>query len=191
MAPGLQSLLHETAGLSRELLFEANPDGTLRTVNTAWTALLGWSDTELQGKTFFDLVHPDHVQKAREVLAGAAGHPSVALDARCRGKDGAYRSISWKLAARDGFVLGAGHAIAPGPDSQGIHDLNNLMQNIVGALELVRKLLATGRAAETERFITSAIASAHRAAELNQRRVGSSPALAGTNTEVSAAAAKL
>src|SRR5688572_7838793 len=183
MAPGLQSLLHETAGLSRELLFEANPDGTLRTVNPAWTALLGWSDIELQGKPFCELVHPDQVQKAREVLTGAAADPSVfALDARCRGKDGAYRSISWKLAARDGFVFGAGHAVAPGPDAQAIHDLNNLMQNIVGALELVRKLLATGRAAETERFISTAIASAHRAAELNQRRGGSSSASAPAGT---------
>ena len=90
-------------------------------------------------------------------------------------------------------VVVSGCRKAPGPDAQAIHDLNNLMQNIVGALELVRKLLATGRAAETERFISTAIASAHRAAELNQRRGGSSSASApaGTSPQPTAAGAKL
>lgn len=50
-----------------------------------------------------------------------------------------------------------------------VHDLNNSLQSIVAALELVRKLIAAGRGSETERFIANAIGSAHRAAALNDR----------------------
>jgi len=51
------------------------------------------------------------------------------------------------------------------------HDLNNSLQNVMAALELVRKLIETGRAPEAERFIASAMASARGAAGLNQRLV--------------------
>jgi PAS domain S-box-containing protein len=189
MASGLDSLLQQTAGLSRELLFEANSVGELRIVNPAWTSLLGWNESDLLGKAFAHLVHPDDLERTREAFARAAADPSTfLLDVRCRGQDGAHRSISWKLVAHEGVVLGAGH---PGGDKQVIHDVNNLMQNVVGALELVRKLLASGRLAETERFIASAIASAHRAAELNQRRGASPSAPVATNPEITAAPAKL
>lgn len=49
------------------------------------------------------------------------------------------------------------------------HDFNNLMNGIVTSLELVRRLIAAGRTAETERFIASAMLSAQRASALNDR----------------------
>jgi signal transduction histidine kinase len=51
------------------------------------------------------------------------------------------------------------------------HEFNNLLQNIVASLELTRKLIGAGRIGETDKFIGKAIASAHRAAALNQRVV--------------------
>ena len=48
-----------------------------------------------------------------------------------------------------------------------VHDLNNSLQSIVAALELVRKLIAAGRGNETERFIVNAIGAARGAAALN------------------------
>ena len=44
------------------------------------------------------------------------------------------------------------------------HDCNNAFQNILASMELVRKLIATGRGPESERFIASAMSSAQRAA---------------------------
>ncbi|HZM48057.1 MAG TPA: ATP-binding protein [Burkholderiales bacterium] len=49
------------------------------------------------------------------------------------------------------------------------HEFNNLMQGVVASLELTRRLIAAGRAAETEKFVGKAIASAQRAAALNLR----------------------
>lgn len=43
------------------------------------------------------------------------------------------------------------------------HDCNNAFQNILASMELVRKLIATGRASESERFVASAMNSAQRA----------------------------
>src|SRR5687768_6820214 len=53
-----------------------------------------------------------------------------------------------------------------------VHEVNNSLQSIVAALELVRRLIAAGRGDETEKFIANAIASAHRAAALNDRLLG-------------------
>ena len=180
MSTGLQSLLLNTAELSQELLFEAGPDGDIRVVNQAWAGLLGWNEVELRETRLHDLVHPDDLEKTRDALMRVSASPAVlAFDARCRGKDGSYRRLSWRVLAHDGALLGAGHEVpatdGPGIDRKVVHDINNLMQNIVGALELVRKLISTGRIAETERFIASAIGAAHRAAEMNQREP-SSPA---------------
>lgn len=49
------------------------------------------------------------------------------------------------------------------------HDFNNMLQGVVGPLELTRHLLARGKAAEVDRFIGIAISSAHRAAALTHR----------------------
>ena len=52
------------------------------------------------------------------------------------------------------------------------HEFNNLMQSVVASLELTRRLIAAGRAAETEKFVVKAIAAAQRAAALNLRVTG-------------------
>lgn len=48
------------------------------------------------------------------------------------------------------------------------HDCNNAFQNILASMELVRKLIATGRGPESERFVASAMNSAQRAAVSTQ-----------------------
>jgi PAS domain S-box-containing protein len=185
MATGLQTLLQNTIDLSQELLLEAHLDGTLREVSPSWTSLLGWSGSDLRGKTLHDLVHPDDLENTHEALrrAGESGTFYV-FEARCRAKDGSYRWVSWKAISRVNVVHAAGHDITAmknaiaalhasneGSPATGAvaHDLNNLMQNIIGALELVRKMIGAGRFGETERFVVSAIGSAHRAAELNKQ----------------------
>ena len=185
MSTDLDSLFQSTAGLSQELLFEADLDGAIQLASPAWNAVLGWSDAELRTQPWFELIHPDDVLAAREAVEQAAASASiVGVDARCPARDGTYRRISWKLAVLHDRLQGAGHELRP-TNAQVVHDINNQMQTIVGALELVRKLLATGRQAEAERFIASAVAAAHRASELNQHRAASAPAAAKTTAKES------
>ena len=49
------------------------------------------------------------------------------------------------------------------------HDFNNLLQGITGALEMVHRRIAAGRADDTERFLKAAQESASRAAALTHR----------------------
>jgi PAS domain S-box-containing protein len=49
------------------------------------------------------------------------------------------------------------------------HDFNNMLAGIIGAMNLVRKRIADGRAGEAEKFIDAALTSANRAASLTSR----------------------
>ncbi len=49
------------------------------------------------------------------------------------------------------------------------HEFNNLMQGVMASLELTRKLIGSGRAAEAEPFLVKAVAAAQQATLLNQR----------------------
>lgn len=49
------------------------------------------------------------------------------------------------------------------------HDFNNMLQGIVGALDVIRKLEATGRTANIPRFVDMAMSAAQRAAAMTHR----------------------
>lgn len=49
------------------------------------------------------------------------------------------------------------------------HEFNNVFHGIVGSLEVTRKLIAKGRASDSERFVDAAIASARGASSLTRR----------------------
>ena len=49
------------------------------------------------------------------------------------------------------------------------HDFNNMLQGIVGALDVIRKLEATGRTASIPRFVDMAMSSAQRAGAMTHR----------------------
>src|SRR5262245_33515434 len=49
--------------VSQDLLAVMDHDGTYLSVNPAWTALLGWSEAELLGRTSQWILHPDDRQR--------------------------------------------------------------------------------------------------------------------------------
>ena len=49
------------------------------------------------------------------------------------------------------------------------HDFNNMLAGIIGAMELLRRRIRSGRYAETDKYIDAAVASANRAAALTAR----------------------
>ena len=170
-------------------------DSTIREVNPAWPALLGWSEVELVGRSYAEFVHPDDVERSLAWAAKLAGGGKVAdLENRYRCKDGSYRWIAWAVTANDGVFHCVGRDVteqkhqadalataeealrqsqkmeAVGQLTGGIaHDFNNLLQGIVSALSLMRRRLEQGRTDELMRFADMATASARRAAALTQR----------------------
>ncbi|HKQ25678.1 MAG TPA: ATP-binding protein [Burkholderiales bacterium] len=181
--------------LSEELMLTADLDGTILATNPAWARILGWGEAELQGMKYFELVHPDDLQKTiGEVARLADGTTTIRLDNRYRHKDGSYRWVSWTSVPDGQSVHAIGRALTrgtaavaglPEPGETGsqqqridavgrfagiiAHDFNNLLQGIAGSLELVRKLIQMGRIEQTEKFIDAAMNSVKRAATLTGR----------------------
>ena len=181
--------------LSKEIMLEAKFDGSILATNPAWFEVLGWSEAELAGMRLFDLVHhDDQASTLAEAARLESGLSTTLFENRYRHKDGSWRWISWAAVPEGERLHAAGRDVtaakaaaealieteatlrqaqkmeAVGQLTGGIaHDFNNLLQGIVGSMELVRKLIQRGRTEETERFIASAMASAHRAAALTHR----------------------
>src|SRR5262249_3222430 len=85
--------------VSQDLQVVAALDGTYISVNPAWSTVLGWSTSDLIGKTSRWLLHPDDEEKTRtEIGRLGAGKKTLRFESRFRHKDGSYRWISWNAA---------------------------------------------------------------------------------------------
>ncbi len=181
--------------LSTDIMLVAGFDGTVEAVNPAWKTLLGWTDAELLGASFFQLVHPDDIAITQEESTRlAAGQRTFHFVNRLRHRDGSYRWISWSAAPDERFMHAAGRDItaerareavqrqleeqlrqsqkmeAVGQLTGGLaHDFNNLLTGINGSLELLQARLAQGRTDNLDRYIQTAQGSANRAAKLTHR----------------------
>ena len=92
-------LIYETApiglardrswSVSQDLLSVADGDGTIVSVNPAWTETLGWSEDELLGKSGEWLVHPDDLAKSKNEQARLVeGRKTQLFENRIRHKGG-------------------------------------------------------------------------------------------------------
>jgi PAS domain S-box-containing protein len=103
--------------LSQDLLIVSDSAGHIRSVNPAWTAILGWAAEDLIGKTGEWLIHADDRERSREELVQLqGGKPSPYFENRIQCKDGSYRWLSWRAMSDDALV----YAIA--------RDITNLKQ---------------------------------------------------------------
>jgi PAS domain S-box-containing protein len=83
--------------VSQDLLLLTDLDGKYLSVNPAWTAVLGWPEAELLGRTSQWLLHPDDKEKARaETKRLSTGAITQRFETRFRHQDGSYRWLSWK-----------------------------------------------------------------------------------------------
>lgn len=86
--------------LSVDLLCIADYEGRFVRLNPSWETLLGMPRTEMLGRPFLDLVHPD--DRERTLLETArlrSGVPTIGFENRYRRADGAYRVLRWTAAA--------------------------------------------------------------------------------------------
>jgi PAS domain S-box-containing protein len=130
--------------VSQDLLVVAALDGTYLSVNPAWTATLGWSTSDLIGKTSQWLLHPDDREKTRaEISRLAVGKTISRFENRFRNKEGSYRWISWKAVPDQERIY------AMGRDVTDLKDAENTLQETREELVQVaqRTMIATMSAA--------------------------------------------
>ena len=105
--------------VSQDLLVVTDLDGKYLSVNPAWTAVLGWSEAELLGKTSQWLLHPDDRAKTRaETEHLAAGKITQRFVTRFRHKDGSYRWLSWKAVQDQGRIYAMGRDVTELKDAE-------------------------------------------------------------------------
>ena len=98
--------------VSRDMLSVVGRDGKLLSVNPAWTATLGWSQSELIGRMTEWLLHPDDLEAARTRLHQlAAGQKTGRFESRLRHKDGSYRWLAWEAATDRNRIYAMGRDI--------------------------------------------------------------------------------
>ncbi len=181
--------------VSRDLLGVADLDGTWRSINPAWTRLLGWPESAIVDRSLGWLLHPDDTQPALQALATpGASQTTLTFDTRLRHTDGSYRALSWTAVAGHEKIYCVGRDVTAERDTAAAlrqveeklrqsqkmeavgqltgglaHDFNNLLTGITGSLELLQMRIAQGRVAETDRYVKSAQDAARRAASLTHR----------------------
>ncbi|WP_020653391.1 PAS domain-containing protein [Massilia niastensis] len=176
--------------LSKDILLVAHFDGTVEAISPAVGALLGWSDADIVGRSFLDLVHPDDraATVAQMESLGRGGYV-YKFENRYRRKDGSYCLLSWTAAPDEGYIHAIGRDITLdreqaetmrrtelalqqsqkmetiGKLTGGVaHDFNNLLQIISGNLQLLQ--MAGKDRGDGARWIESARSAVEKGAKL-------------------------
>jgi PAS domain S-box-containing protein len=105
--------------VSQDLLVVADMAGQYLSVNPAWITTLGWSESDLLGKSSEWLLHPDDKERTRaEIGYLAMGRKTTRFESRFRHKDGSYRWLSWKSVPDQGRIYAVGRDVTELKDAE-------------------------------------------------------------------------
>ncbi len=135
--------------ISRDILCIFSFEGTFRTLNPAFTRILGWTLEEAMQKPWLEFIHPDDLKKAAQ--AADELKLGVAMNSfriRSLHKNGSYRSISWNSQPikEEGLIFSVGRDItelSQAEDDMSIsyHELEERVSERTSALNVVNEQL--------------------------------------------------
>jgi PAS domain S-box-containing protein len=181
--------------LSTDVMMVAELDGTINSVNPAWTHLLGWKEPDLVGTNILEFVASEERSRLRSELdALSNGMAPKLVEVSMRTSSGGSRRIEWSAVAADRLVQAVGRDVtaereaeealrkaeealrhsqkmeAIGQLTGGIaHDFNNMLTAIIGSMEVLKRRIHAGRYDDVQGFMDGAIGAANRAAALTHR----------------------
>ncbi|KQV36214.1 PAS domain S-box protein [Rhizobium sp. Root1204] len=176
--------------LSTDIMLVADFGARITAVNPAWKTVFDWEESDMVGRSFMDLIHPDDIQATlAEVGKLSEGATTFSFENRYQARDGGYRMISWTAVPDDDYIHAVGRDVteereaaaalrktelalqqaqkmeAIGNLTGGVaHDFNNLLQVVAGNLQLLVKDVAGNDKAE--RKISNALAGVNRGSKL-------------------------
>ena len=107
-----KELLERFFAIHLDLLCIADVDGNFIKVNKAWTSILGYPASYLEGRQFLEFVHPDDLQPTMEALAQLdQQNPVMNFINRYRCGDGSYHFIEWRALSEGKLIYAAAHDI--------------------------------------------------------------------------------
>ena len=98
--------------VSIDLMCIAGTDGYFRRINPAFVRTLGWTEDEILERPYYDLVHPDDLERTeQEVVTLAEGIPTISFENRFVCKNGRYVLLRWTAYPDDGVLYSIAHVI--------------------------------------------------------------------------------
>jgi PAS domain S-box-containing protein len=181
--------------LSTDVMMVGGLDGTINSVNPAWTQLLGWKESDLLGANFLDfVVDEERARLESELSALSRGTAPKLIEFGMRTAGGGNRRIEWSAVGANDLLQAVGRDVtaereaeaalrkaeealrhsqkmeAIGQLTGGIaHDFNNMLTAIIGSMEILKRRIRAGRYEDMQSFMDGAIGAANRAASLTHR----------------------
>ena len=181
--------------LTTDVMLVVRRDGTIASANPAWKSLLGWDEAALIGVPLRNFIVPEDHAALRSVLNEMAqGRTARLFELGVRTHQAGSRQIAWSAVMADDLLQAVGRDVTAQREAQaalakteealrqsqkmealgqltgGIaHDFNNLLTGILGAMDIMKRRIASGRLEDVQRFMDAASTSAHRAAALTHR----------------------
>ena len=177
--------------LSTDVMMVAGLDGTINSVNPAWTHLLGWQEVGADRRQRHGLRRSRGARRRCRPSCDALsrGTAPKLIELSMRTGDGASRRIEWSAVAADNLLQAVGRDVtaereaeealrkaeealrhsqkmeAIGQLTGGIaHDFNNMLTAIIGSMEVLKRRIRAGRYDDVQSFMDGAISAANRAA---------------------------
>jgi len=99
--------------LSPDLFCLADANGYLRKINDAWYKVLGWTEDELMEHSFFEFIHPDDIQRTKEVMGHMTEQDVIRFHNRYRKKNSDdYVVLEWSATKwTDGLTYAAARPV--------------------------------------------------------------------------------
>lgn len=115
-AKEMMQLLFDT---SVDLMCILDKDGMIKKVNPSWTIDLGWSEQELNSKSFVEVIHPDDLEDGLVVLQAIKNeHRIIDYELRLKCIDGSFKWFSWNFRLATNFVVASARNITAQRDIQ-------------------------------------------------------------------------